>query len=76
MDHFLNPLLNLLQYCFCFIFCFFVLEVSGILIPQQGVEPTPSALEGSLNHWTAREVLGFEAITLPFLFQRLHELHA
>ena len=59
----------MLQYCFCFIFWFFGLEARGILIPQPGIEPTPSALEGSLNHWTAREVPGFEAITLPFLFQ-------
>ena len=34
----------------------FGLKASGILVPQLGTEPAPSALEGSLNHWTAREV--------------------
>ena len=30
----------------------------GILVPQPGIEPMLSAVEGqSLNHWTAREVL-------------------
>ena len=29
----------------------------GILVPQQGIEPAPPALEAqSLNHWTTREV--------------------
>ena len=29
----------------------------GILVPQPGIEPTPSALEvQSFNHWTTREV--------------------
>ena len=31
-------------------------EVCGILAPQPGIEPASLALEGSLNHWTAREV--------------------
>ena len=31
----------------------------GILVPQQGMEPEPPAMEAqSLNHWTAREVTG------------------
>ena len=31
----------------------------GILVPGPGIEPVPPALEAwSLNHWTAREVLG------------------
>ena len=35
---FLKPLLNLLQYCFCFTFCFFGHEACGILAPQPGIE--------------------------------------
>ena len=45
-------LLNLLQYCFCFLFCFFSQEACRILAPQPEMEPTPPAL----NHWTAREI--------------------
>ena len=31
--------------------------VCGILVPRQGIEPMPPALEArSLNHWTTREV--------------------
>ena len=37
-------------------FCFYGHEASGILAPQLGIESVPPALEGSLNHWTAREV--------------------
>ena len=42
-------LLNLLQYCFCFLFCFvFCHEVCGIWAPNQGLNPQPL-------HWTTRE---------------------
>ena len=44
----LKSLLNLLQYCFCFMFWFFVHEACGILAPQPGIEPTPAALEGEV----------------------------
>ena len=44
---FLKPLLNLLQYCFCFrLWIFFVPEACGILVTQPGMEPGPPALEG------------------------------
>ena len=36
---------------------FFGCEESGILTPQPGIEPSFSALAGSLNHWTARGIL-------------------
>ena len=36
---FLKSLLDLLQYCFCFMFCFFGLEACGILVPWPGIEP-------------------------------------
>ena len=45
---FLKSSLNLLQYCFCFMFWFFGLEAGGILAPQPGIEPTPPTLEGKV----------------------------
>ena len=39
-------LLNLLQYCFCFMFWFFGHKVCGIWAPRPGMEPAPPALEG------------------------------
>ena len=45
---FLKSLLNLLQYCFCFMFWFFGPEAYGILAPQPGIEPAPPALEGEV----------------------------
>ena len=27
------------------------------LVPRPGIEPTPPALEGGVNHWITREVL-------------------
>ena len=37
-------------------FWFFGPKARGILVLPPGIEPTPPVLEGSLNHWTAREV--------------------
>ena len=45
---FLKSLLNLLRYCFCFMFWFFGCEACGILAPWQGIEPAPPALEGEV----------------------------
>ena len=45
---FLKSLLNLLQYCFCFMFWIFGPEACGILAPRPGIKPTPSALEGEV----------------------------
>ena len=42
----LKPLLNLFQYCFCFMFCFFGSEVCGILAP-----PTPKDRTGTTSIW-------------------------
>ena len=42
---FVKSLLNLLQFCFCFMFCFFGCEACGILAPQPGIRPTSLALE-------------------------------
>ena len=46
-----KSLLNLLQFCFYFMFWFFGGKVCGILTCWPGIEPTPSAF-----HWTSREV--------------------
>ena len=43
-------------HCFCFTLWFFGWESYGDLAPWPGIEPTPPTLEGSVNHWTAREV--------------------
>ena len=50
---FLKSLLNLLQYCFCFMFPFFGHKALAI---WPGMEPTCPVLEDSLNNWTTREV--------------------
>ena len=42
-----KSLLNLLPYCFCFMFWIFGHETRGILAPVPGIEPTPLALEGT-----------------------------
>ena len=43
-----KSLLNLLQYCFCFMFWFFGHEACVILALQRGIEPIPPALEGEV----------------------------
>ena len=40
--------LNLLQYCFCFMFWFSGHEACGILAPQPGIKSTSPALEGKV----------------------------
>ena len=45
---FLKSLLNLLQYCFCFMFLLFGFQACVVLVPQPGIKPTPSALEGEV----------------------------
>ena len=41
-----KSLLNILQYCFCFMFGVFGCDVCGISASQPGIEPTSPALEG------------------------------
>ena len=45
---FLEPLLNLLQYCFRFTAWFLGHEACGILAPPPGTEPAPSVLESEV----------------------------
>ena len=40
-----KTLLNLLQYCLCFMFCFLGPEARGIVILLPGIKPAPLALE-------------------------------
>ena len=56
---FLKSLLDLLQLPLLHVLGF-GLEARGILNLRPGVEATPSALEGSLTHWTAREGLALK----------------
>ena len=46
---FKRSLLNLLQYCFCFMFCIFGCEACGILVPWSGIEAVVPALEGEVS---------------------------
>ena len=55
---FLTSLLNLLQYCFCFLFWFFCPKTWDLGSPPRGWTCTPCIGRWSLNPWTAREVLG------------------
>ena len=41
-------LLNLLQYCFCFMLWFFGPKACGIPTPRLGIKPVPSASEGDV----------------------------
>ena len=47
--YFFKFLLNLLQYCYCFLFCCFGPQACGILAPQPGVKPISPALEGEVS---------------------------
>ena len=55
-DLYLKSLLNLLQCCFCFIFCFFWPGGMWGLTPTRDQTHTPCIRRQSLNHWTTREV--------------------
>ena len=64
---FLKSLLNLLQYCFCFMFWFFGCDwprgVQNLSSPTRDWTHTPCIGRQSLNHWTVREI----PYSLPFL---------
>ena len=48
LSPFLDFLLNLLQYYFCFMFWYFGPKACGILASQLEIKPTPPALEGKI----------------------------
>ena len=48
VDHFLKSLLNLLQFCSHFMFCFFGPDECGILASRAGIEPAAPALENKI----------------------------
>ena len=48
VDPFLKSLLNLLQYCFCFMFWFYGPKACWILVPWPGIHNVPPALEGKI----------------------------
>ena len=61
---FLKFSLNLLQYCFWFMFWFVDHQACRISAPRPRIEPTPTSLEALiLNHWTTREVPGSNSCT-------------
>ena len=41
-------LLNSLQYCFCYMFCFFGCKAYELLAPGPGTEPVSPVLEGGI----------------------------
>ena len=74
---FLKSSLDLLQYCFCFMFWFFGHKPCGILVPWPGIKPTIPAMEmQSLNPWSAREVprlvIALSFFSLPFSYTHTH----
>ena len=52
---FSKSFLNLLQYCFCFMFWFHGCEPCGILVPWPGIE-LGSTGRWSRHHWSTRQV--------------------
>ena len=58
---FLKSLLNLLQYCFCFMFCFFGPKACGILAAHPGIELSPRAWEGEVltTRWPGKSPVYF-----------------
>ena len=45
---FFKSLLNLLQYCFCFMFWFFGTMACGILVPEPEIQPVSPAMAGGV----------------------------
>ena len=64
MDHFLRVYWIYYNIVSILCFGFFGCKACGILVPQPGIEPTHPVLEGSLNHWTTREVPRHNGIAL------------
>ena len=80
VDHLKKSLLNLLKFCFCFMFWFFVCEAWGILAPPPGIEPAFCPLAGKvlttglpgkyLYHPFFLQGMGFWFVYLCFLMYK------
>ena len=66
---FLKSLLNLLQYCFCFIYIFFGHKTCEILTPQPRVEDAPPILKGKIL------TTGLPGKSLPFVLKLATVIH-
>ena len=74
MDHFLKSLLNLLQYCFCFMFvCFLLQGMSHLSSPTKDQTHNPGTGRWSLNRWAARNVPSRVFPERPSLVDHCHE---
>ena len=68
MNHFLKSLLNLLQYCFCFMFWFYWPQgMWDLSFPTMHQSCTPCTGRWSLNHCTTREVSHHRFLPKRFL---------
>ena len=65
----------MLQYCFCFLFCFFGREPCGILAPWPGIKPAPSSLEGDVWNTRAPGKFQMSFFTYYFFLPLIRKLH-
>ena len=73
VGHFLKSLLNLLQYCFCFMNFFWLWGMWDLSFPTRDQACASYIGRQSLNHWTTRKV---PPLTLHIAFQRDQFLEA
>ena len=75
VDHFLKSLLNLLEYCFCFMFGFFWPRgMEDLSSPNRDQTLTPYTGRQSLNYLIAREVLAPELLKSNIILSRSKQL--
>ena len=72
-----KSLLNLSQHRFCFMFWFFGHEAYGILVPQPGMGPTPSAMEGEVltTGWPGKSLILLKRVNGWCSYTDLSPLH-
>ena len=71
---FLKSLLNLLHYCFCFMFCFVFFSPWGVWdlsCLTRDWTHIPCTGRRSLNHWTIREVPGRCFLLSTYLYKQM-----
>ena len=65
-------LLNLLQYCFCYVFWFFGCMACGILASWPGIKPAPPASKGEVltmqDHQGSPCIFGFQIVSTSSSF--------